>query len=81
MNIDSTMLAIYLAHEQLTNLAEQLEQQGFSMAAAELVRETKALGRQAMQIEGVLGDYPTEIAAAQNPAPCWLGIDFAKVPA
>lgn len=78
MNINKTMLALYIAHERFTNLAEQLEKHGHAMAAAELVRESKALGRQLMQLEGVLGDYRIDIAAVQHQEqPCFIGVDRA----
>ncbi|WP_447894263.1 hypothetical protein [Vreelandella sp. GE22] len=62
MNVNDTMLNLYLAHERLTELTFKLQAQGRAMAASELLRESQTLGRQLTQLEGVLGDYAQDIA-------------------
>lgn len=69
MNVNNTMLATYIAHERLQSLAQHLKEQGCKMAAAELKREADKLGRQLIQIEGVLSDYEIDISAAQLTLP------------
>lgn len=78
MNVDTTMNGMYVHHQRLEHLAETLATAGHKMAAEELRREVYKLGCQISQVEGVLGDYKIDIAAAQHQGqPRWVGVDRA----
>lgn len=76
------MHALYVVKARFDYLAKQLNEQGHKMAAAELLRESDKFGCQLTQLDGVLDDYKTDIAAAQSKPERnldrWVGIDLAK---
>lgn len=88
MSVNHTMRALYIAHECLESLTDQLEKDGCKMAAAELRREVSGLGCQLTQIDGVLDDYQVDIGAVQlcipiqtdvpDQAPVFIGVDMGK---
>lgn len=82
MNITTTMHALYVIKARFDYLARQLHDQGYQMAAAELMREADKFGCQLTQLDSVFDDYQIDIAAAQHRpernSDRWVGIDLAK---
>lgn len=81
MNVNTTLEALFVHHQRLEYLANQLEQNGYRMAAEELKRENSRLSARLITLDAVLDDYKIDIAAAQqlpeNP-PRFIGVDMGK---